>query len=403
MILYYVFVLSLPLVSHPIFGSDAGGMTVSKYLGLGCFLYALVVLAGRRRPVGFLATPQARCYLWLYALALLSYAVSLLGPNPGHWSVVVLYTSQLVFFITTLILVDSLERLRRVLLVAIGSVALGSLYMLKEWWGGSAVYGAEYRPGYVTGDPNFFAASAILCLPLAFGWALEGRRGWERVYCLGCLLLGLAASMVAASRGGFLGLLIALGVFVWHSRYRARAMTVVPAALALFLLVSPSSPVRRLFDPTHGDLEARNTRFELWSAGLKMVGSHPLLGVGLGNFKSQAGRYSGLGSDLKLLAHNGYLDVAAEVGLPALAALLGILFYSYRTAARVRRQTRKEGPLALHHAALGIEAGLVGFAVALIFVSGLFLKLFWLMAFLSMRLPDLQRQARRPQEKAMAA
>jgi putative inorganic carbon (hco3(-)) transporter len=402
-ILYYVFILSLPLISHSIFAREVGGMTVSQYLGLACFLYALFVLGGRRRPVGFLATTQARCYLWLYALALLSYAASLLGPNPGRWRVVVLFTSQLVFFITTLILVDSLDRLRKVLLVAIGSMALGSLYMLREWWGGSTVYGAEYRPGYVTGDPNFFAASALLCLPLAFGWALEGRRRWERMYCLGCLLLGLAASMVAASRGGFLGLLIALGVFVWHSRYRARAMTLVPAALALFLLVSPSSPVRRLFDPTPGDLEARNARFELWSAGLKMVGSHPLLGVGLGNFKSMAGRYSGLGPDLQLLAHNGYLDVAAEVGLPALAALLGILYYSYRTAARVRRQTRKEGPLALHHAALGIEAGLVGFAVALIFVSGLFLKLFWLMVFLSMRLPDLQRQARRTQEKAMAA
>jgi O-antigen ligase len=402
-ILYYVFVLSLPLISHPIFGSDAGGMTVSKYLGLACFLYALVVLGRRRRPVGFLATPQARWYLCLYALALLSYVVSVLGPNPGQWPVVVLFTSQLVFFITTLILVDSLERLRKVLLVAIGSVALASLYMLKEWWGGSTVYGVDYRPGYVTGDPNFFAASALLFLPLAFGWALEGRPGWERVFCLGCLFLGLAASMVGASRGGFLGLLLALGVFVWHSRYRARAMTLVPAALALFLLLSPSSPLRRLFDPTHGDVEARNTRFELWSAGLKMVGAHPLFGVGLGNFKSQVGRYSGLGSDLQLISHNGYLDVAAEAGLPALAALLGVLYYSCRTARRVRRQTRNEGPLALHQAALGIEAGLIGFPVALIFVSGLFLKLFWLMVFLSMCLPDLQRQARRPREKAMAA
>jgi O-antigen ligase len=402
-IFYYVFVISLPLVSHPLFGSEAGGMTVSKYLGLVCFLYALVVLGRRRRPLRLLETPQARCYAALYALALLSYVVSLLGPAPGSWRVVVLYTSQVVFFVTTMILVDSLERLRKVLLVAIGSVAVGSLYMLKEWWGGSAVYGSGYRPGYVTGDPNFFAASALLCLPLAFGWALEGRRGWERLFCLGGLALGLAATMVAASRGGFLGLLLGLGVFVWHSRYRARAMAVVPAVLVLFLLLSPSSPLHRLFDPTHGDVAARNTRFELWSAGLKMVAAHPVLGVGLGNFKAMAGRYSGLGEDLQLISHNGYLDVAAEAGLPALAALLGVLFHSCRTAARVRRQTRRDGPRVLHQAALGIEAGIIGFCVSLLFVSGLFLKLFWLMAFLSMRLPDLQRQAERAQVKAMAA
>jgi O-antigen ligase len=400
-IFFYVFVLSLPLVSHPIFGSEAGGMTVSKYLGLACFLYALAV-RGSRRPVRFLETRQARCYMALYGLALLSYAASLLGPIPGHWRVVVLYTSQAVFFVTTLILVDSVERLRKVLLVAIASMAVGSLYMLKEWWGGSAVYGAEYRPGYVTGDPNFFAASALLCLPLAFGWAMEGRRRRERLFCLGCLLLGLAASMVAASRGGFLGLVLALGVFVWHSRYRAKAMAVVPAAVALFLIFSPSSPLHRLFDPTQGDLQARNARLELWSAGLRMVASHPLLGVGLGNFKALAARYSGQ-PDLKLISHNGYLDVAAEAGLPALAALLGVIFHTWRTAARVRRETRQDGPPALHQAALGIEAGVLGFAVALIFVSGLFLKLFWLMVFLSMRLPALHRHEQRREEKAMAA
>jgi len=402
-IFYYVFVLSLPLISHPIFGNEAGGMTISKYLGLASFAYALFSLAGRRHRVGWLRTAQARWYLALYGLALVSYAVSLLGSTPGHWAVVVMLTSQLIFFITTLILVDSLDRLRKVLLVAIGSVALGSLYTLKEWWGGSATYGAGYRPGYVTGDPNFFAASALLCLPLAFGWALEGRRGWERVYCLGCLLLGLAASMVAASRGGFLGLLVGLGIFVWHSRYRARAMTVVPAALAVFLILSPSSPLRRLLEPGHSDDQARDARLELWSAGLKMVQSHPLFGVGLGNFKSLVGRYSGLGSELELISHNGYLDVAAEVGLPGLAALLALIYYSVRTASRVRRQALKDRAVLLQQAALGVQAGLVGFAVALLFVSGLFLKLFWLMVFLSMCLPDLQRQARRPQGHAMAA
>jgi O-antigen ligase len=402
-ILYYVFVLSLTLISHPIFAIEIAGMTVSKYLGTACLVYALMTL-GRGRPVRFLATPQARWYLSLYALSIVSYAVSLVGSNPGEWSVVVLLSSQVIFFITTLILVNSLERLRKVLLMAMGSVALGALYMLKEWWGGSAVYGAGYRPGYVTGDPNFFAACAILCLPLAFGWTMEGRRGWERVYCLGCLLLGLAGSMVAASRGGFLGLLLALGVFVWHSRYRAKVMTLVAGVLVVFLVVSPSSPVRRLLEPTQSDVQARDARFELWAAGLRMVQSHPLLGVGLGNFKSAVSEYSGFESDLELISHNGYLDVAAESGLPAFGALAALLFYSYRTAARVRRQTRKEGPLVLHQASLGIEAGLIGFAVALMFISGLFLKLFWLMVFLSTRLPYLQRQAAlRAQEKPMAA
>jgi O-antigen ligase len=301
----------------------------------------------------------------------------------------VLYTSQVIFFVTTLILVDSLDRLRKVLLAAIGSVGLASLYMLREWWAGSAEYGAGYRPGYVAGDPNFFAASALTCLPLAFAWALGASRPWERVFCLGALLLGLAGSMVAASRGGFLGLLVGLTVLVWRSRHRGKVLAGVTAALLLFLVVSPTSPLQRLLNPQHGDTEARDARFQLWSAALNMVQSNPVFGVGLGRFKAQAGLYSDLPPELELISHNGYLDVATEVGLPGLAALLGVLYYSARTAGQVRRQARKTGPLLLQQAALGVQAGLIGFAVALFFVSGLSLKLFWLMVFLSMRLPSL--------------
>src|SRR5207249_307607 len=59
MILYYVLVLSLPLVSHSVFGSEAGGVTVVKYLGLVCLAYALLSLPRRRRPPDFLATPRS--------------------------------------------------------------------------------------------------------------------------------------------------------------------------------------------------------------------------------------------------------------------------------------------------------------------------------------------------------
>jgi O-antigen ligase len=401
-IIYYLFVVSLPLISHRIFGSDVGGMTVTKYLGLACLAYALLTLGQRRGPVRLLATPQARWFVVLYSLAALSYAVGSVGARGGNWNVLQIYNSQLIFFITTLMLVDTVDRLRKVLLAAIGSMALASLYVLREWWAGSAVYGAEYRPGYVTGDPNFFAASAVLCLPMAFVWALEGTRPWERMYCLGCLALGLAGTMVAASRGGFVGLLVGLAVLTWHSRYRAKALMVVAGVLVVALVASPTSPLKRLLDPTHGDVEAREARIQLWTAGLRMVTAHPLLGVGLGNFKAAASGYGGVIGDRELIAHNGYLDVAAEMGLPALLALSAMIFFSCRTASKIRRQTLLTGPAGVHHAAWGIEAGLVAFAVALFFVSGLFLKLFWLMVFLSMCVSSLQPPARQ-EERPRAA
>src|SRR5712691_10217204 len=148
MIFYYVLVLSLPLIAHPIFGSKAAGFTVVKYLGLVCLGYAFLSLVGRRRPPAFTATPLARAFLAFFAFTALSYMLSRLGPNPGNTDVLIAYFSHVVFFVTTLVVVDSLERLRWVLLCAVGSMALASFYVLREWQGGSARYGAGYRPGY---------------------------------------------------------------------------------------------------------------------------------------------------------------------------------------------------------------------------------------------------------------
>src|SRR6266508_2703954 len=127
MIFYYVLDLSLPLISHPIFGSEAAGFTVVKYLGLVCLGYAVLSLVGGRRPPPFTVTSQSRAFLAFFAFTALSYMLSRLGPTPGNTDVLIAYFSHVVFYVTTLVVVDSLERLRRVLLVAVGSMGLASL------------------------------------------------------------------------------------------------------------------------------------------------------------------------------------------------------------------------------------------------------------------------------------
>jgi len=224
----------------------------------------------------------------------------------------------------------------------------------------------------------------------------------ERLYCLGCLVLGFAASMVAASRGGFLGLLAGMGFMAWRSRYRMRSLAVGGALLMVFLLVSPSSPLHRIVSPAHSDVEAKDARLELWGAGLRMVRDHPLAGVGIGNFKHAVRGYGDAEGDVWRMAHNAYLEIAAEMGLPGLTAFAGVIYLSCRSMDRLRRQVRRSGPAVLHQASAGIEAGLIGFAVALFFVSGWFLKLFWLMVFLSMAAPALRPRAQVDQGREAA-
>src|SRR5688572_3681440 len=103
MILYYLLIISLPLVEHAVLARQVGG------------------------------TPRARAFLAFCLRVVACYVLhghGLAGAGTGALGA---YTSYRAVFVTTLILVDSLERLRRVLLVAVGAMAFASLYVLREW------------------------------------------------------------------------------------------------------------------------------------------------------------------------------------------------------------------------------------------------------------------------------
>jgi O-antigen ligase len=94
----------------------------------------------------------------------------------------------------------------------------------------------------------------------------------------------------------------------------------------------------------------RDDRLEIWSKTPTLIATHPLLGVGQGNFP-QASPELGL-ADIGGLpydhAHNVFLNVGAELGLIGLALLGVFLFLVARLALRaLRRPDPRRYPLVL--------------------------------------------------------
>jgi O-antigen ligase len=363
-----------------------GEATVFKYIGALCVVYAVIHLAMRGDFPAFFATGQARLFLVFFVIAATSYIADYI-PGPWESSPLLSYVSFLLLLFVTLTVVDSIRRLHYVLLVAIGSVAFASLYVIREWQKYHNLY-PDFRPGSVVTDPNYFTISTLLCLPLAFYLMLEQQSPWERWFCFGCLVLTLLGATLAASRGGFLGLMAAFLFVVWHSRRRLRNLALLSLLVLPLSLASPVSPVKRLWHPTHSEVEAQDNRLVAWTAGLGMIRTHPLAGIGLGNFKTFMPLYAGPEVRIDTIGHNAYVDIAAEMGIPALLVFLGILYSSYRNLRQVSRRLQGSGSHFLLQAALGLQAGLLGCAVALFFVSGQYQKLLWLMVFLSICVPS---------------
>jgi O-antigen ligase len=394
MLFFYLLIFVMPRGEDPFWGQRLAGLTLVKYLGIICLLYASYHLTRRRAFPRYLQTAQAKWFLAFFALASISYLLR--GPGFSfETNLFVSYVSFLMLFFVTLAVVDTQRRFGWLLLVGTGGIAFAAVNLIRQWrWYG---YNPLFRPGFGVGDPNDFAAMANLFVPVAFYWMLERRPWWERLFCLGCLVTTLGGFTVAASRGGFLGLAVALVFVIWHSRRRVRNLAIVGVML-IPMIIAPVSPLHRLLHPTRSDEGSTENREQVWKAGLRMIQAHPFLGVGVGNFKALSAYYGGFDPKESSLAHNTYIEIAAEMGLPGLLAFSAILYFSLRTLGRVRRQTRTSSTL-LHHAASGLEAGLLGCSVAIFFSSLEYIKPFWFVIFLTMCMPSLVAYARTKQAK----
>jgi O-antigen ligase len=232
----------------------------------------------------------------------------------------------------------------------------------------------------------------LFTIPIAIYSMLGTQEMWERMFCAICLVVTLAGVTLGASRGGFLGLVAGFLFVLWHSRERLRNLVVAGGLVIPLCLLLPVSPVQRFLHPNRGDKEGTDSRTAVWQAGLSMIGAHPIAGVGLGNFKPMVPKYSQIEMTPDLIAHNAYIEIAAEMGVPALLVFLGILGSSYHTLSRARRRASHAGSLFVWQASLSLQAGLLGSAVAIFFVSGQYQKLLWLVVFLSMCIPALLSQ-----------
>jgi O-antigen ligase len=391
MIFFYLLVTVLPLTVHPVWSMFVGDLTVVKYLGLVCVLYAAGELLTQPRPVDFFRTSQARLFLSFVAFVSVSF-IALSPPIPLEISPLMVCLSLAMLFFATLVLVNSLTRLRWTLVATIGGLAFASLYVLREF---QKYYSPSHpmRPGWVVGDPNYFTLSAVLCIPLAFALMQERRPRWLRPFAATCLILMILAVTVAASRGGFLGLLVAFLFILWRSKQRARNFLVLACLIVPLSIVAPISPLARLVSPTRSDAEAKNSRYVLWGAGLRMFQENWLTGVGVGSFKSLAPAYQESEErKVKAIAHNTYIQLAAEQGVVGLLLFLGVLAAGFTSLQKTAAQALRLRSSLLYHSASGIQGGLVGYAVGAFFVSAEYQRLLWFMIFVSICLSELTRQ-----------
>jgi O-antigen ligase len=100
---------------------------------------------------------------------------------------------------------------------------------------------------------------------------------------------------------------------------------------------------------TLSQIESEETwtgRWSIWRGALDVITSHPILGVGAGNFSEAAMNYSesvqahsARKAEVAGVAHNMVLSVASQLGLVGLILFLGILFFGFKTAVPIAQRS----------------------------------------------------------------
>jgi O-antigen ligase len=135
-------------------------------------------------------------------------------------------------------------------------------------------------------------------------------------------ILAVTAVVLSHSRGGFIGLCVALVLWMFLSNRRIQA-GVVGVLLAIGLgLFAPRSFWQRTESVTsfHEDASAMG-RVYAWKVISEMNLDKPLLGVGAGGFRYAWPLYAPPEAKRAYVAHNIFLDVLGELGL------VGLIFF----------------------------------------------------------------------------
>lgn len=287
---------------------------------------------------------------------------------------------------------------RRVLIAALLAAAVNAAISLLQSAGLDLPFaisqtGGRYPTGALLGNEAYVALSCALMAAAALALGLWGSTARRRAAGWALLVLGLAVMLVNRQRTSLIAVFAAVAVL---ASLRWRVLRRAPCAgAALVLVLGACAAVPALRAQTWARLpvsvetwqQLTTYRLGAWAAAVEMIATEPWTGYGPGSYanQSQVQRFAAEIALRRRLpppqpatafvqAHQEYLQIAAEAGLPVLAAVLaalGALFGGLSRLARGDTATpaRREAQLLLGVITAGAVAALAWFPLRIPFTA----------------------------------
>jgi putative inorganic carbon (HCO3(-)) transporter len=280
------------------------------------------------------------------------------------------FIKAVIMFVVMVNVVRTRQRLMTMLWLSLGiGLILGYTAMGMYWRGEVSAegYRVAVEIGGIFANPNDLALHLVTMIPIALCLGLASKSNLVRLIYLTGTVFMIAGCMVTYSRGGFLGLVAAMGVLVWKFGRKNRLKVSIVSLFVggLVILFAPGNYGMRILSIVGLAPDAvgsSDQRTELLKRSILVSIRNPW-GIGIGNFPIVGIR--------NLVSHNAYTQVSAEIGIFGLIAYLIFMISPFRKLGAIERILFDKNEVHgwFYYLAVGLQASIIGYMVSSFFVS----------------------------------
>lgn len=237
----------------------------------------------------------------------------------------------------------SLEQAKRLVWAMLASAGVVALYGFYQYYFGFAVSAAVWVDGEQFPDlkmrvfstlenPNLLAGFLVIMMAVAAGMGYRAEaKGSKALVAL--LIAALGSCLVLTySRGAWLSLLAVIGVYALICNRKALWLLLVVPIVLFFAHAAVLERILSIMNPTD---TSSTLRLALWESTWAMIMDNPFLGIGWGSYWMVYPEYDFFvqNASVKIFhAHNMYLNIAAEIGIPGFIAFCTVIYGHIRLA-----------------------------------------------------------------------
>jgi len=249
------------------------------------------------------------------------------------------------------------EKLRKYFLVCVLGIGfLEALYGLLSFASGEQLLGfywlQDITLGRVSGtflNNNHFAGYMEMATLAGFGLAAgvsvsdPRERLAKRVIIIMACAITLTGLVLSVSRGSWISFLFGCALLVPLYSWKKRPPFARAALFILLLLVVAGAfvagsemdilqrRVKKMVRVYEDDQLTRVSRMSIWKSSVDMIKDDPVMGKGWGTYERAFPAYRKAGwLRTARFAHNDYLQIAAEAGIPGLLFFLAFIFMLFK-------------------------------------------------------------------------